>query len=335
VHFTLSNRWLLAALLCGSLFAQGKGDGADPKKLRQEADAAVQAGDYAAASVSFKALTEANPKDAQAWHMLGYSLHITGKLVDALKAHLKAAEFPATAPIASYNVACVHALKGRTDDAFTWLDKAVAAGFGDADQLRGDSDLESLRKDPRFAKAAAAMANAPKAPARAFAQNIERRSARLAWFDRKGSPGQVAIDYTPVGWQADYDSALAAGKFRGKKWRLGSDFWTRLDSSLDLQFGDVSVPAGYYYLTLVQRDADSFVLGFHDAAAVRKQKLDAFQAEQMPAGIEVVVSHSTVADVQKQLEISVATEPGSQDKCVLGIAFGGHRLSAPFAVRMQ
>jgi hypothetical protein len=98
---------------------------------------------FTTAAANFKRLTQANPKDAQAWHMLGYSLHAAGKLDEALPVHLKATEFPETAPAATYNVACVHALKGQTDQAFLWLEKAVAAGFDDAEQLRRDEDFAS------------------------------------------------------------------------------------------------------------------------------------------------------------------------------------------------
>jgi tetratricopeptide (TPR) repeat protein len=49
-----------------------------------------------------------------------------------------------------YNVACVYALGGETEDALTCLDKAVRNGFGHREWLENDSDLDSLRADPRF-----------------------------------------------------------------------------------------------------------------------------------------------------------------------------------------
>ena len=52
----------------------------------------------------------------------------------------------------SYNVACFEALAGNPDEAFTQL--ARAKELAPADELRGylegDSDLDSLRDDPRF-----------------------------------------------------------------------------------------------------------------------------------------------------------------------------------------
>ena len=59
-------------------------------KLRQEANAALRAKDFETAAAAFKKITTADPKDGQAWQVLGYSLHVSGKLDEALPAHKKA-----------------------------------------------------------------------------------------------------------------------------------------------------------------------------------------------------------------------------------------------------
>lgn len=335
MRFSTFARALLAAALSSFLVAQQPAP--DLGKLRQEANAAVQAGDFTVAAAAWKKVTEAAPKDAQAWHMLGYSLHAAGKLDEALVVHKKAAEFPATAAVATYNIACVHALQGRADEAFAALEKAVAAGFGDLDQLQGDSDFDSIRKDPRMAKIEAAVKGAGGAggAVQVYQQNVERRNARVAWFGKNGSPGQIAIDYSPVPWKDQYEEVLASGKQKGRKWRLGGDFWTRIDTSFDLQLGGVAVPAGYYYLTIEQRDGDAFVLALHDAAAVRKQKLDAFMAPKLQGGIEVALTASKLDEVAKALAITIGMKPGSKTEGTLAIHFGGHALAAPFAVKLD
>ena len=60
---------------------QDPAHGALPDKaaLREAAQAAVQSGDMVKASECFKKITEVDPKDAQAWHMYGYTLHAQGK----------------------------------------------------------------------------------------------------------------------------------------------------------------------------------------------------------------------------------------------------------------
>jgi hypothetical protein len=118
----------------------------------QQAGALLAAQDWQAASVAYAKIVIAQPNNGQAWQLLGYSLHANGDLDRAIRVHMKAATFPAVRPIALYNVACVHALQGRADQAFEYLDQAVAAGFNDPAQFAGDTDLVSLHNDPRWAQ---------------------------------------------------------------------------------------------------------------------------------------------------------------------------------------
>ena len=53
-------------------------------------------------------------------------------------------------PSVFYNVACLHALQGQTEEAIDCLEKAVQCGFAHKEWIEHDSDLESLRSHPRF-----------------------------------------------------------------------------------------------------------------------------------------------------------------------------------------
>ena len=55
----------------------------------------------------------------------------------------------------AYNAACAFALSGNAEDAFRYLQLAADFGFSDADLLKRDSDLESLRDDARWMTAVA------------------------------------------------------------------------------------------------------------------------------------------------------------------------------------
>lgn len=327
-----SLRVLLTAALATALAAQAPTP--DLNKLRTEAQAAAQSGDYQTAAASFQKLVDANPKDAEAWHMLGYSLHANGKLDEALVAHQKAAEFPGTAPVGCYNAACVFALRGKTDEAFAWLQKAVQKGFHDVAQLDGDDDLKSLRSDKRYAELKDAMAKGA-TQVQVYEQVVARKNARAAWFTRKDSPAQIAVDWSPVKWKPEFDTQLQSGKFVGKAWRLGADFWTRIDTSVDLQCGETKVPAGYYYLTLAQKDAEHFVLTLHDPAVVRKHKLDAYQAEGLRGGLELALTHGKADDGADELAFSVTMQKGSTTDGEITIRFGSHVLSTPFVAKLD
>ena len=119
----------------------------------------VQRGNFAKAIETLTPFTEAQPGNTTAWFYLGYALHATGDLDAAIRAHKKAVDDPQLGVIATYNVACVHALRDESDEAIEWLTRARDGGMiGFARQVAGDSDLDSLRDDPRFK---ALLANAP------------------------------------------------------------------------------------------------------------------------------------------------------------------------------
>lgn len=132
-----------------ALPAPGQAGAADA--TLQKGQSLVSAGDFAGAAKVLGEVCEREPGNAQAWFLLGYARHASKDIDGAIEAHVKAAEFPATRPMASYNAACAFALKGDADKAFEWLDAARKAGFQGWGQLANDSDLTSLHGDPRFA----------------------------------------------------------------------------------------------------------------------------------------------------------------------------------------
>jgi Flp pilus assembly protein TadD len=111
----------------------------------------IEQKNYAAAAQKLEQMTAAQPDKGAAWMMYGYAVHASGDLDRALEIHQKAASFPEQRATALYNVACVHALKGDKTSAFAALDQSIEAGFHKAEYLEKDTDLDSLRADPRFA----------------------------------------------------------------------------------------------------------------------------------------------------------------------------------------
>ncbi|HZJ71524.1 MAG TPA: tetratricopeptide repeat protein, partial [Planctomycetota bacterium] len=115
---------------------------------------------YAEAAEAFRAIVEKDPKNGEAWFDLGYSLHITGQLDQAIAAHTKAAEFPTYRAAALYNLGCAHALAGHADAAFEALNAAIDSGFNMLQTMQDDPDLKSLRTDPRYASLVARLSPA-------------------------------------------------------------------------------------------------------------------------------------------------------------------------------
>ncbi len=81
---------------------------------------------------------------------LGNSFLDKGKLEKALEQYRLGLEAEPTNSIAHYNIGCTYARMGRNADALDALQRAVDHGYRDADWMRKDSDLETLREAPRF-----------------------------------------------------------------------------------------------------------------------------------------------------------------------------------------
>jgi serine/threonine protein kinase/Flp pilus assembly protein TadD len=93
---------------------------------------------------------ELNPDDARALYLSANALIQLGERERALDWVRRAYAIDPTDSGVLYNVACVYALGGSTDDAIECLDKAIQNGFGHREWLDNDSDLDSIREDPRF-----------------------------------------------------------------------------------------------------------------------------------------------------------------------------------------
>lgn len=87
---------------------------------------------------------------------LAYKTHIEeaalhGDMVDSIEAHENAYELGFNPALSAYNLACAYSIEGNSDKAFAWMDKALAAGFCEANTIEKEKDLNNLRRDPRLA----------------------------------------------------------------------------------------------------------------------------------------------------------------------------------------
>jgi hypothetical protein len=326
----------ILAAMAWSLPAQGTTDASALKETRSKAIAAFQEQRFDDAIPLLRKVLAASPDDGQCWYHLGFALHSQQKLDEALQAHLKATSSPRYKPTATYNVACVYALKNDKDKAFEWLQKALEAGFAQVDHMAIDSDMDSLRDDPRYKAITEKMAKAERPDTiQAFAQaSSARDSTRIAYFGRRTSAGQLVIDYGTPKWKDEYAAHIANKMFDGRRWRLGNDMWTSLDSSLGFELGDQKFEPGQYYLVIERKSDGKIVLVVLDPAEVRKQKLDAYLAHMTTGGTDVALKHEESKEVEQRLRITLSVDDGDHTRGELSIAFGPHRLSAPVKLKL-
>jgi len=94
-------------------------------------------------------------EEAGVFHGQAMEAYNAGDTAKALAAETQAHEKDPTDPLFMYNLACFEALAGNKDKALNWLEKSVEAGFYSPGKIASDSDLISLREDPRYAAAVA------------------------------------------------------------------------------------------------------------------------------------------------------------------------------------
>jgi TolB-like protein/Tfp pilus assembly protein PilF len=93
---------------------------------------------------------EMNPDDPGAATMCAVSLCRLGRPEEGLAWAQRAREIEPNDARVLYNVACLFALEGKTDEALDGLERAVQAGFGAREWIANDPDLDGLRDHPRF-----------------------------------------------------------------------------------------------------------------------------------------------------------------------------------------
>ncbi|PTL81905.1 DUF6624 domain-containing protein [Vitiosangium sp. GDMCC 1.1324] len=108
-----------------------------------ETSAAAPAAPAAAPAPTAEARKLASQADA---------LAMSGKTAEALPLYRQAWEQGIRNANSLYGAACSAALEGQKAEALIWLERSADAGFAEAEHMKKDPDLASLREDPAFAR---------------------------------------------------------------------------------------------------------------------------------------------------------------------------------------
>jgi tetratricopeptide (TPR) repeat protein len=93
---------------------------------------------------------EMNPHDTRALIIGATQLCIIGEQEKGLEMAERALGQDENNPNLLYNAACFYARQGDIDRSLELLARAFEVGWGDRAWLETDSDLDSLRADPRY-----------------------------------------------------------------------------------------------------------------------------------------------------------------------------------------
>ena len=164
-------------------------------------------------------------------------------------------------------------------------------------------------------------------------------SARVLYWNEKtnSAAGQFAINYGRPVWKQVYeDPAKFDSLTKGKVWRMGSNFWTNLETQLPLTIGGKSVPVGYYYVGMHRSaDGSQWSLAFIDPAEVRRAHVDAFEIQKAHVKFEAPMSLAKAEGKPEKLTITFSYPKDDVNNVTLRVAWGNLALTAPVKVTVS
>ncbi len=142
------------------------------------------------------------------------------------------------------------------------------------------------------------------------------------------SEGRIVahVDHGSVNWREDFTKDIAKLS-SGARWRLGANWWTSLDTRVDLRLGEVSLPAGRWHLLLVRgKRKDEWNLACLPVADTLRAGLDPLSAAATKGGIIVPLTAVSDSPPLSELSIAFAASPTGTE---LVLRFGPYGLTTP------
>jgi len=143
-----TSTFIVALALAAAAGRSGAGEvqGTDP-------DALFAAQDWAGVEKAYLEVARLKPDDAMAHFRVAVARLRLGRPADAVSGFRRAEALGWPVPQTAFRLACAYARLGQNGPALDQLDRANRAGFSRVKLLEDESDLDALRKEPRFADA--------------------------------------------------------------------------------------------------------------------------------------------------------------------------------------
>jgi hypothetical protein len=152
----------------------------------------------------------------------------------------------------------------------------------------------------------------------------QRGASRVTGAASAAKTSFAVVDHGVVPWKDDV-AQDAKSMAVGKRWRLGKDWATTLDTNTAMVLGGKKLAAGAYHLTL-GKAKDGWNLVVSAAEVDHRAKLDGFAADYVQPVIEVPLQASVASPTAASLQIAFVNDGG---KLRLVITFGGEQLAVP------
>lgn len=144
------------------------------------------------------------------------------------------------------------------------------------------------------------------------------------------SPGQVSVEYGLPVWKPEYERMFEQMPV-GKRWRLGSNYWTNLSSSFPLEVAGKQVKAGYYYLVLERTSQELWSLILLEPSEVTKRQMDPYHVNLRDSGpgTPIALKWEKVEPLADKLQITLKLRDENPKQMEIHIRFGKFHFRTP------
>ncbi len=166
----------------------------------------------------------------------------------------------------------------------------------------------------------------------------ERACVRIEFFDNvKKIIQQVAIDYGTPAWKKEYeDPKIFDTMTKGKIWRMGSNFWSRLENYVPIKIAGKRVTPGVWYVGLRRSpDGNEWSMVFIDPTKARAASIyDAFRINDAPVEISAPLIIEKATEIKEKLTVTITPQKEEVNNATVRIAWGKLQLSTPIEVEL-
>ena len=169
-----------------------------------------------------------------------------------------------------------------------------------------------------------------------YGGNGERAQTSQLLFGENVMAGMQIVYSQPL-WKDSHNAMMES--LKGKLLRLGKDWWTTFNTTVDLEISGVKVPAGSYVLGLDCSKEGKFSLAFLDSTKAMKQGAMPFPVDEKgtmnwkPEFLVPVELHKDSAkESVAKMTMTLTANADDLSKGSFELAWGKHTLTAPVAV---
>lgn len=150
-----------------------------------------------------------------------------------------------------------------------------------------------------------------------------------------GLAGAAFLSYVPAEWTAAMTEAKVDELTKGHLFRLGKNNWATLDNYVPISFGNVTIPAGIWYLGIARDSSGSkWTLVFIDPAKAKAAGVVPPAPDNAPRAFEVALPVEKTSEIKEKMSATLKSDEKEPAKGTFTIAFGNMKASVNYELKI-